>query len=166
MIEHWVEREGKVPTPQEMIGRINSIRDRERLCALSVFIQIPGKVKQRGGDTCRNFVFLRRCQFLWPSRYRDRQIHKPQVWRKWGEKVAFFCLLQAGERNFLSSYSPNLGFVDLPITVHGWKRYLFRRALRNSREEGGGSDPALAGYFHQQLRWMHMHEAPESFWSD
>ena len=29
----------------------------------------------------------------------------------------FFCLLQAGERNFLSSYSQNLGFVDLPIPV-------------------------------------------------
>ena len=34
-----------------------------------------------------------------------------------GEKVAFFCLLQAGERNFLSSYSRNLGFVDLPSPV-------------------------------------------------
>ena len=29
----------------------------------------------------------------------------------------FFCLLQAGERNFLSSYSRNLGFVDVPIPV-------------------------------------------------
>ena len=31
--------------------------------------------------------------------YRDRQINKPQVPRKWGEKVAFFCLLQAGNAN-------------------------------------------------------------------
>ena len=29
-------------------------------------------------------------------KYRYRQIHKPQVRRKWGEKVAFFCLLQVG----------------------------------------------------------------------
>ena len=30
----------------------------------------------------------------------------------------FFSLLQAGECNFLSSYSRNLGPVDLPIPVH------------------------------------------------
>ena len=52
-----------------------------------------------------------------PALYRVRQIHKPQVLWKWSEKVAFFCLLQAGERNFLFSYSRNLGFVDLPIPV-------------------------------------------------
>ena len=49
--------------------------------------------------------------------YRDRQIHKPQVPRKWGEKIAFICLLQAWERKFLSSYSRNLGPVDMPIPV-------------------------------------------------
>ena len=37
---------------------------------------------------------------------------------KKSEKIAFFCLQQAEERNFLSSYSRNLGFVDLPIPVH------------------------------------------------
>ena len=37
--------------------------------------------------------------------------------RKLVEKFAFFCLLQAGEHNFLSSYSQNLAFVDLPIPV-------------------------------------------------
>ena len=56
--------------------------------------------------------------------YRDRQIHKSQVPRKLGEKIAFFCLLQAGDRKFLSSYSPNLGFVDLPIPVHHKQIYL------------------------------------------
>ena len=59
-----------------------------------------------------------RLSFQFQILYRDRQIHKPQVLWKWGEKVAFFCLLQAGERNFLYSYSWNLGFVDLPILVH------------------------------------------------
>ena len=44
--------------------------------------------------------------------YRDRLIHKLQVLWKWGQNIAFFCLLQAGKRNFLSSYSRNLGFVD------------------------------------------------------
>ena len=34
----------------------------------------------------------------------------------------FFCLLQAGDRKFLSSYSRNLGFVDLPIPVVVHKR--------------------------------------------
>ena len=38
---------------------------------------------------------------------------------EYGVKNAFFCLLQAGEHNFLSSYSRNLGFVDLPIPVDG-----------------------------------------------
>ena len=49
--------------------------------------------------------------------YRDRQIHKPQVPRKRGEKLALSCLQQAEERNFFTSFSRNLGFVDLPIPV-------------------------------------------------
>ena len=39
--------------------------------------------------------------------YRDQQIHKLQVPRKLGEKVAFFSLLQAGKHNFFTSYSRN-----------------------------------------------------------
>ena len=62
-----------------------------------------------------------RLSFQFQILYRDRQIHKPQVLWKWGETVALFCLLQAGECNFLSSYSGNLGYVDLPIpVVRGW----------------------------------------------
>ena len=34
-----------------------------------------------------------------------------------GGKIVFFCLLQAGGRNYSSSYSQNLGPVDLPIPV-------------------------------------------------
>ena len=49
--------------------------------------------------------------------YRDRQIHKPQVPRIRGLKVAFSCQQQAEERNFFTSFSQNLGFVDLPIPV-------------------------------------------------
>ena len=51
--------------------------------------------------------------------YRDRQIHKPQVPRIRGEKVAFSCLQQAEERTFFTSFSRNLGFVYLPIPVLG-----------------------------------------------
>ena len=61
--------------------------------------------------------YITKSERVFFEQYRDRQIHKPQVLRKWGEKVAFFCLLQAGERKFLFSYPRNLGFVDLPIPV-------------------------------------------------
>ena len=40
-------------------------------------------------------------------------------------------LLQAGERNFLSSYSRNLGFVDLPIPVLGTPLW-FARGCENA----------------------------------
>ena len=33
------------------------------------------------------------------------------------KKIAFYCLQQAEERNFFTSFSRNLGFVDLPISV-------------------------------------------------
>ena len=56
--------------------------------------------------------------------YRERQKYTSQVLGIQGEKIAFFCLLQAGDRKFLSSYSPNLGFVDLPIPVHHKQIYL------------------------------------------
>ena len=50
--------------------------------------------------------------------YRDRQKYASQVLRIWGETIAFSYLLQAEERNLLSSISQNQGPVDLPIPVH------------------------------------------------
>ena len=49
--------------------------------------------------------------------YRDREIHKPQVPRMRGYEVAFSCLQKGEERNFFTSFSQNLGFVDMLISV-------------------------------------------------
>ena len=52
-------------------------------------------------------------QIYWGQKY-----YFPPVACIWGEKIAFSCLQQAEERNFFTSFSQNLGFVDLPIPVY------------------------------------------------
>ena len=52
-------------------------------------------------------------------KYRDGLKYAFQVPWIWGEEIAFSCLHQAGERNFFTSYSQNLGSILLPIPV-GW----------------------------------------------
>ena len=50
-------------------------------------------------------------------KYRGGLKYGPQVRWKWGEKVAFSCLLQAWEHNFFTSFSPNLGTILEPTPV-------------------------------------------------
>ena len=58
--------------------------------------------------------------------YRDGLKYGSHVLWIWGEKFAFSCLQQARERNFFTSFSQNLGFVDLPIPVlaERWREIL------------------------------------------
>ena len=56
-------------------------------------------------------------QVLREEHYRASLKGSGQVWGIGGGKIAFRCLLQAGERNFFTSYSPNLAGAFLPSPV-------------------------------------------------